>query len=176
MNGTIYLLTFPNGKGYVGQTINLEQRLRQHRSRNAYAVGKAWAKHGEPEVVVLAEGLETKAELDRAEVLLIAGMGTLSPRGYNLTEGGEGTVGYTVTDETRAKLSAAGKGRPHSPDHARKIGEAHTGMKRSAEARANMSAGQQGNQNSLGAKRTPEQRERYRQAALKREAAKRNNQ
>ena len=165
MNGTIYLLTFPNGKGYVGQTIQpMRKRLRQHRSKKAYAVGAAWAKYGKPEVVVLAEGLETQAELDRAEELLIAGMGTMAPRGYNLETGGRGRG--TVSEITRARHAESkigntngrgNKGRKASPEQrpnyvaaARKRADSYTPEQKAATA---------AKKRAIAAARTLEQRE-----------------
>jgi hypothetical protein len=44
-----------------------------------------------------------------------------------------------VSEETRAKMSAAHKGRPKSPEHRAKIGAAHKGVPRSPESRAKQS-------------------------------------
>lgn len=46
-----------------------------------------------------------------------------------------------VTDETKLKQSKARKGKPKSVEHGRKIGDAHIGMKRSDEAKRNISQG-----------------------------------
>jgi hypothetical protein len=53
--------------------------------------------------------------------------------------------GRTLSDETRAKMSAARKGRTHFQDEAKaKIGAAHKGKVYSAETRAKMSAANKG--------------------------------
>lgn len=47
----------------------------------------------------------------------------------NLTDGGDGTIGYEFTEEVCKKISAFHKGKPLSFEHRRKIGEAQTGEK-----------------------------------------------
>ena len=67
----------------------------------------------------------TLTELFELEKTLISELGTKVPHGYNMTDGGDGTIGYSYTleqrealrgrkhsDETRAKMSAARKGGP----------------------------------------------------------------
>tara|TARA_R110002167_G_scaffold143958_2_gene333666 strand:- start:18323 stop:18931 length:609 start_codon:yes stop_codon:yes gene_type:complete len=45
-----------------------------------------------------------------------------------------------VTDTTRARMSKAAKGKPKTAEHVQKVADAHRGMKRSEEAKANMRA------------------------------------
>jgi DNA invertase Pin-like site-specific DNA recombinase len=59
----------------------------------------------------------------------------------NLTDGGEGTLGYTASDDTRAKISASQRGRTHSPEHVAKQAAALRGKRHSAERRAAIAAG-----------------------------------
>lgn len=90
-------------------------------------------------------------------------------------------TGRTMSDETKARISAAntGKkrtlearqkmrqaklGRPLTDEHRQKLSEAHRGIVHTAEARANMSAAQQGKQVS------DETREKLRQAWVRRKA------
>lgn len=53
-------------------------------------------------------------------------------------------TGKIASAETRAKMSAAFKGRKLSKAHVASIARGHTGLKRSADARARMSAAQKG--------------------------------
>ncbi len=53
----------------------------------------------------------------------------------NLTDGGDGTLGYRPTPETRAKTSARFKGRVFSAEHLEKIAAKARGRKASAETR-----------------------------------------
>lgn len=82
------------------------------------------------------------------EVALIAaiGRGENGPL-VNFTDGGEGQRGHVKSAETRAKLRAANLGKSNGPlsaEHRAKIGAAHSGMKRSEETKAKMSAASAG--------------------------------
>jgi len=115
--GCVYLARNKiNGKLYVGKTIcKLRKRQREHRHDalrgRVTGLGRAIAKHGFDnfEWSILAESNDP-AELVRLEVEFIAALQTRAPNGYNLTDGGEGAVGYTPSVETRIKMSVARKG------------------------------------------------------------------
>jgi group I intron endonuclease len=116
-----------NGKKYVGQT-GVEANSRW-RNGKGYKVdtyfGKAIAKYGwdnfDHEIV--AENL-TKAEANNMEMSLITELNTNdSCYGYNLTAGGDGTVGVQRSEEYR-----------------RKQRESHLGKKRSEEVKKLLSA------------------------------------
>ena len=119
-----------NGKQYVGQTIRtVKERWYEHcyyamhGITNNSAVDRAIAKYGADSFTVetIAEGVPVE-ELCALETEKIIEYDTLSPNGYNLVASQE--RGYVVSDETRAKLSAASK-RGHamsSPDRYAKIG------------------------------------------------------
>jgi len=135
MNGTIYKITAPSGRSYVGQTWDLNRRLAEYRSgktRTQRALHNAIAKHGwhNMRFSILACGIRTQDALDKSEVAFIAIIGALAPHGYNLMTGGDGGMPCA---ETRARLSAAHKGNQH------RLGIPHT-----AEARAKISAGNKG--------------------------------
>lgn len=95
---SVYLLTFTNGKSYVGITSNLRRRIRDHRKNaengKTYALSNAWRKHGEPLVKQLFEvdSYETAFWLEQ---LMVVGHGTKAPNGYNMTDGGDGIRGIT---------------------------------------------------------------------------------
>lgn len=92
--GCCYLLVFPNGKGYVGETEKtMDERLRGHHAalRNIRFKNKllnGWRKHGEPDIIVLATGLNDTPERKAREVEFIAYYNTYR-NGYNSTPGGE---------------------------------------------------------------------------------------
>jgi len=62
----------------------------------------------------------------------------------NLTDGGEGTTGRVVSEESRKKHSRSMKGRSKSPEHRQKISATLKGRPLRAETRARMSAARRG--------------------------------
>lgn len=135
---TLYVVTnLVNGKQYVGITVDLERRRREHISgHGSKIVYKAIQKYGidnlhfEP----WYEGDEQWIKM--MEYRTILALNTLAPSGYNLTFGGEGTLGWKASEETKRKMSAARNGkklRPHSEETRRKISEALKGKECSPE-------------------------------------------
>lgn len=157
---TIYMITcLPNGQNYIGITKNLRRRWNDHVSAPIRGDGpniilrRSIRKYGRDafEVTALFE-VETWEEAERAEQAMIAAWGTLAPNGMNLTAGGGGTVDLRRphTEETKAKIGAAHKGRIISGETRAKISAANTGSKRTPEQRALLSKIR------LGTKRPPE--------------------
>jgi group I intron endonuclease len=124
----IYRLTSPSGKAYIGQTRNnVEKRWNAHRYQaneevmdKHYAIHKAIRKYGwenfTKEVMMVCD---YEWELNEWEKIHIAEYNTLSPNGYNLTEGGWGGI---PCDETRKKMSESAKLRPPPAPAERKNG------------------------------------------------------
>ena len=109
----VYMLTFPNGKQYIGITTRtLKKRLTAHcngafnpkdLSYNAIK-SKAIRKYLSFEVSILYEG----DDLEAKEMEFIALYDTFNfSTGYNSTSGGEGTTGRKHTEESKRKISAA---------------------------------------------------------------------
>ena len=165
--GTIYMLVNTvNGKIYVGQTTDLKARIIHHRHAHTDAlIHRAVKKYGWDafEVTVLHNGVPLD-DLDALECHCIW-IYDAHASGYNMTIGGGGMRGYVVSAESRARMSAAHKGKRLSPEHRAKIGESNkgkqispehrakisaalTGKKLSAEHRANLSASHKGNKQS----------------------------
>ena len=155
--GVIYLLIDgTNDREYVGQTIlTVEERFKGHMRGNQYIDAVIRKRGADLFATAVLKVCYNKAELDFWEKHFIKSRDTKAPNGYNLTDGGEGVVGWT--DEMRkrvsaaltgrpksaehcAKLSAARKGKPLSPEHCAKLSLVRRGKKRSAETRANISA------------------------------------
>ncbi|ABT15388.1 hypothetical protein FR483_N103R [Paramecium bursaria Chlorella virus FR483] len=110
--GFIYRLTFPSKKSYIGQTIrDIHKRLEEHQyaSSSCVAVSNAIKKYGWEKVE--KEWYEVPDEdLNFYEEMLVALLGTLSPGGYNLKEGGGNGKS---SEETKKKLSNAKSGEKH---------------------------------------------------------------
>lgn len=147
--GVVYLIfNKVKGKMYVGQTVRtIEERFKEHAKRKTTLIGKAIRKYGaENFSIEVLKRCYSKAELDAWEIFFIAALKTRFPIGYNMTDGGEGSLGVERTAETRAKISAAntGKKHPNSPEHNAKIAAANTGRKASDKTRAILSAMRKG--------------------------------
>lgn len=90
---SLYLLTFPNGKSYVGIAKRPNVRFQQHRKAaengSTFALSNAWRKHGEPILTIVAKVADYEMAY-ATEMALIDLIGTLAPKGYNMTRGGDG--------------------------------------------------------------------------------------
>lgn len=138
----VYLLTFSNGKVYVGMSKTdakggIRNRFRQHlraaKNENDNPVYRAWRKHGAPQQLILTTHA-TREACALAEIDTIQAYDSMNPaKGYNLMPGGQGMhapPGTAIYDLMRAKVwdnperrrksSEALKGRTPSP--AAKVG------------------------------------------------------
>lgn len=132
----VYLLTFANGKVYVGMSRTDKKgsftgRYREHKrvakTGKDMPVYRAWRAHGDPQMSILSTH-ETRAECAQAEIDQIQAFDCMNKtKGYNLMPGGEGMhappgsavyalMRAKVWDNpvTRKKLSDAFKGKPLS--------------------------------------------------------------
>jgi group I intron endonuclease len=106
-----------NGKTYIGYTSKkLQTRLNEHRSSSNKRNTKLYAairKHGWDnfQVEIIYQSLDGEYCLKTMEPYFIKEYDTFNT-GYNLTEGGDGTLGTIPNAETRLKMSLAGKGKP----------------------------------------------------------------
>lgn len=114
-SNVVYKITFPNGKVYIGQTVQkLKNRLRSHCNRafnikdsqfNCYK-SNAIRKYMTFEVEVLYQG----DELDYNEIYYIKEYNSSNKDfGYNLDSGGN--LNKQHSEETKQKISEAHKGR-----------------------------------------------------------------
>ncbi len=117
--GYVYLITNTvNGKQYVGQTtLPISRRWVQHRSSakkgSGFALHAAIRKYGEAAFTLeVLEVLHTSEDLRASERRHIVDRESTSPKGYNLTLGGEG-VDYAVPG-VREKHKAAMRALPRS--------------------------------------------------------------
>lgn len=125
-----------NGKKYVGQTKNGDNPNKRWNYGYGYKTQKyfwrAIQKYGWDnfEHEIIASNL-TKEEADTFEKLLISKLDTMNPqKGYNIVAGGQGSVGYIPSEETRAKIAEASRknnalGLLNTEEHRRKNSEWH---------------------------------------------------
>ena len=181
-----------NGKIYIGQTIRpIEKRLEEHRtgkSKNCRLIYRAIKKYG-------WENFEKDyyecpdEDLNFDEDLLVSEMGTLSPNGYNLKEGGgnrgklseeskqkmsEANIGEknhnygkTPSEETKQKMSEANLGKTHSDETKQKMREAKLGKKCSDETKQKIREAKLGDKNhNYGKTPSEETKQKMREAHL----------
>jgi len=138
---------------------------RNHRWSVISTRSKHWkntaTKHGVYCEIVANSLTDNEAFILEKKLILLYGRqdlntGTLT----NLTEGGDGVVGYVFTDEHRRKISEISKKQYHSPERRLKCSISNTGRVHTAEARLNMSLSK------LGVPLTPLQWEARRRTAL----------
>lgn len=139
MKYEIYLVTnIVNQKRYVGITRNLRSRWYQHKITNGSSpyLHKAINKYGIDSFVF--EHLATAFDLVCAQLIektLIEEYQTKAPKGYNLTDGGEGVNGLEFSTESRKLISEKSKKNWSNVDFANKMME----QRRSSEYRKNQS-------------------------------------
>ena len=152
----IYTHTSPSGKVYVGQTVNIKRRwgyngehYKNKKKDGSYiqaSFARAIDKYGWDNFKheIILEGI-SKSEADYAEKYLIRWY-KLHGISYNITEGGEGTLGavQVFTPERRAAISEfmrhhhPMKGKHHTPETMAKIIAANRNRVYTQEQRAAM--------------------------------------
>lgn len=174
---TVYALSDPETGEvrYVGKTVlSLEKRLKGHFSDKAENHKTHWirsllARGLKPTIKSIEEDIaENWAERERYWIAYYRDQGA---RLVNLADGGQGSPGWSASEEQRAKLSAAMKGRRFSMDHRANLSASLKGRKFSAEECAKISAALKGRTPSnKGKTHSPETRARI-SASLKGKSA-----
>jgi group I intron endonuclease len=105
----IYTITnSTNNKKYVGITSNIQKRWHDHSKADGFctALHRAIKKYGKDnfifEHIADAFNWENACKLEQQ---LIKDFNTKSPNGYNLTLGGDGTLGFKHTEEEKKRRS-----------------------------------------------------------------------
>jgi group I intron endonuclease len=162
MLGYIYKTTnLLNNKIYVGQ--HLAAEFDENYKGSGVMLTRAFKKHGKENFTcVLLEAVETKEDLNSREIFWIDKLNSRDPRvGYNITAGGEGTIGYIHTEEAKTKMSRAKKGKPLTDAHKKAIGLASKGHSMSNISKEKL------RESRLGTKHTDETRRKMHEAHQK---------
>lgn len=148
----IYKVTnLVDGKSYIGQTVRSLAKRRIGHIQKVNCGSKSYFHNAirsygvdafEWEIICLCL---SKTEADTKECEFIKVLDTKVPYGYNLTDGGEGHLGFYPTEETRAKMGEAHKGNKYA-----------LGLKHSDATKARLSKLLTGNKNCLGYKHPDE--------------------
>ncbi len=159
----IYKITNPNGKVYIGQSVNIEKRWNRYKNLipkdciGQPLIYRSLIKYGVKNHIFEIIELCNKEELNKLESYYIVLYNSFNSKcGLNLTSGG---TNYLFSDisrrkmsiaqknkifskETRLKLSAAQIGKTYSASTIKKMSDAHKNI--SKETRLKMSAAQIG--------------------------------
>jgi len=119
VSGVYAITNVKNGKVYVGSALNLKKRWVQHRSgldKGAHAnrhLQQAWKKYGGGAFTftVLHFETEPKRLVDVEQVFMDLHHAADPAMGYNICPSARSSLGLKRSKETRARLSAAKKGK-----------------------------------------------------------------
>lgn len=136
--GCLYIIEFDNGKSYIGITSKTcESRLYDHEknSRNCTKhtmlckAMRAHREHYSARTLAVYDDWESLKIVERKAIIAY---GTYPPKGYNLTNGGEGTP---LTEDHKRRLSEIAKAAGWTPSSANKasVSRANTGNKYAVE-------------------------------------------
>lgn len=152
--GCIYGLLAPDGKLYVGKSIEYKTRMGKHRSDAYNKKNGAWKENrylynairkwgwDRFEKFIFQKHDERRADIDKIlnaqEIALIAEFETFTDRskGYNLTAGGDGCSGWKMTPEQRAANTARVKKQWEDPEFKAKVSAAISDTMNSVEFKA----------------------------------------
>ena len=144
MNFFIYTIhNTINNKIYVGKTTDLLKRWNKHiriafqnRERERFFIHRSIKKYGlDSFVFSKLQSFSIEKDCNLAEIYWISYFNsTDSNYGYNLTIGGEGCLGRTVSAETKAKMRSKALGRKHTTATKEKLRKFNLGKRRSLES------------------------------------------
>lgn len=167
--GCIYrIVNKVNGKSYIGQTVHDNPKRRWNTHKNIYKQEKhqeylyrGMRKYGletfEFSIICICK-LEELSDLECKYIKEYDTFGS----GYNMTSGGEGRRDCKASEETKRKISLAGKGRVPTEETRRKLSLANMGHKCTEETREKLRKA------STGKRAKPEQIEKIKVALSQR--------
>lgn len=150
----IYRVLFPNGKCYIGLTsYPLKERRRRHFSRTRVgsntifhnALRKNESNNVKWTIIDQVNVLEKAQELEKYYIKSFDSF--FKNNGYNMTLGGEGSLGHIPTEEHKRKISESNKGRIKSLEERENISKGLKGKIRTKEHSDNISRAKTGKPN-----------------------------
>jgi group I intron endonuclease len=165
--GCLYRISFPSGKSYIGITMHTALgRFAEHcyeaTRDNDRALKRALRKYGKDsatlETLAISNDWGYLTDIERRAIKVF---GTFGHGGYNMTVGGDGSLGYKHTPESLAKMGVTHKGKahhnmPHSEEAKAKMSAARMGIKLSEETKRKIGEASKGNKHCLGVKHSEE--------------------
>lgn len=143
----VYMITcLAGGERYIGSSYDIYKRLSEHighlvrNDHGNHYLQSAWNRYGEFafKIEILEECPRGRRNKRERELIL-----ELAPE-WNLKLPNVEKDTWTVSEETRARISSAGKGRVFSEEHRRRKSEAQFGRKLSEETKAKIAAAHTG--------------------------------
>lgn len=146
--GALYRIQFPNGKSYIGITMKTAaERFARHcanlfdQDKADLALVRAMKKYGADRAVLTTLAIcDDWGALCLMESRAIVAYGTKFPRGYNLTDGGEGLQGVVVDDGVRIRMANSARAAWAVPGHREKMSALRTGKKQKESTKQKRSA------------------------------------
>lgn len=142
---TVYRIKFPNGKSYIGITVDFDKRKNAHlsavgRDNEQNIIYRAMRKHGVDslEWIILDNEVDNYNNLKELEKSYIQKYDSYE-NGYNMTLGGDGVLGKRVSEETRKKIGDAHRGKTTTEETKRKLSEINKGLTHTEEAKRKIS-------------------------------------
>ena len=168
MNTGIYKIEHvASGKKYIGQAVDIKRRLGEHKyslkAKRAPSVKlqRAWDKYGENAFIFQTLLVCHASDLNMYEQIIMDHYDCVK-NGYNILPTAGSCKGHKQTEEHKAKIGAANRGKSPSAEQRKKISETLKGRKIPRDVV------EKGVKSRTGGKRTPEQRARMKEAAKKR--------
>lgn len=170
MSYVVYKLTSPSNKVYIGITSQtVSKRWENGRGyRKCPAVFKSINKYGWDNFKkeILYKDL-TEFEAKKLEIALIKIFKSNNKKfGYNLTEGGDGTLGRKLTEEQKKRISEKNKNKKLTEAQKEHLKQINLGKHHSEETKRKMSESRKGNKYNLGRKLSEERKRKISESQM----------